>query len=146
MKTYSVKPSEVNRVWYIIDAQELPLGRLSTNIATYLMGKNKPQFSKHIDCGDYVIVINSDKLVVTGNKLSDKSYYHHSKYPGGLTETRLDKQLEKDSTFAIMKAVKGMIPDNRLKSDRLSRLKIYTSDEHPHSPQNPVKLSLKEQK
>ncbi len=143
MKTYSAKPTDITRTWYVVDAKDLSLGRLSTKIATILMGKNKPEFTKHIDCGDYVVVINSDQLAVTGQKLTDKSYYHHSKYPGGIKEIKLKDQISKDSTQVVITAVKGMIPENRLKTDRLSRLKVYSGDTHPHMPQNPVKLSMK---
>ncbi len=143
MKTYSAKPSDITRTWYILDAKDLTLGRLSTKIATLLLGKNKPEFTKHIDCGDYVIVLNSDQLVVTGKKMTDKSYFHHSNYPGGIKEIKLQDQIIKDSTQVIIKAVKGMIPDNRLKTDRLARLKVYSGEDHPHMPQKPVKLSLK---
>ncbi len=146
MKTYSAKPSDITRVWYEIDASDLTLGRIATKVAKLLTGKDKPEFTKHIDCGDYVVVVNSDNLVVTGKKMTDKSYYHHSNYPGGLKELKLKDQLAKDSTFVIYNAVKGMIPTNRLKTDRLIRLKIYPGMDHPHAPQSPIKLSLKEAK
>jgi large subunit ribosomal protein L13 len=143
MKTYSAKPSEVTRKWYVLDASELPLGRLSTKAAELLMGKGKPMFTKHIDCGDYVIVINADNLVVTGNKMEDKMYYKHSNFPGGLTETTLKYEMDKDSTKVIYKSVRGMLPVNKLRDDRLKRLKIYGGSEHDHAPQKPETISLK---
>lgn len=146
MKTYSAKPTDVIRTWYVIDASELPLGRVATRVADLLTGKGKPMFTKHIDCGDYVIVINTDNLVVTGKKMEDKMYYKHSNYPGGLRETNLKFELEKDSTKVIFKAVRGMLPVNKLRDDRLLRLKIYAGTEHNHSAQQPVTLKLKEGK
>ncbi len=143
MKTYSAKPSEVIRKWYVVDASEVTLGRLSTRVAELLIGKGKPMFTKHIDCGDYVIVINADKLVVTGNKMEDKMYYKHSNFPGGLTETTLKYQIEKDSTNVIVKSVRGMLPVNKLRDDRLKRLKVYAGSEHDNSAQKPEVLSLK---
>ena len=145
MKTYSAKPSDVIRTWYVIDANELPLGRVATKVAELLTGKGKPMFSHHIDVGDYVIVINADNLVVTGKKIDDKMYYKHSNYPGGLTETNLKFELEKDSTKVIHKAVRGMLPVNKLRDGRLARLKIYAGSEHTHAPQQPVILKLKEE-
>jgi large subunit ribosomal protein L13 len=144
MKTYSAKPSDVQRKWYIVDASELPLGRVSTRIATLLMGKEKPQFTKHIDCGDYVIVINAAQLVTTGDKLKQKMYYRHSSYPGGLKEATLGDKLEKDPASVIIHAVRGMLPVNKLRDDRLKRLKVYADDIHPHDPQKPEVLSLKD--
>lgn len=146
MKTYSAKPADVTRKWYVLDASEVPLGRLSTKIATLLLGKGKPSFTQHIDVGDFVVVINTDKLVVTGNKLNDKMYYKHSNYPGGLTERTLTEMIEKDSTLVIRKAVRGMLPDNKLRDDRLARLKIYAGSEHQHAAQKPEVLSMKEGK
>ena len=143
MKTYSAKPSEVTRVWYVIDAAEAPLGRVSTKIATLLTGKAKPMFTQHIDCGDYVVVINADQLVATGNKMADKMYYRHSQYPGSLKETNLTDMITKDSTEVIRLAVKGMLPKNKLMDERLKRLKIYKGEEHNHAAQKPVKVSVK---
>jgi large subunit ribosomal protein L13 len=143
MKTYSAKPSDVTRKWYVVDASEVTLGRLSTKVAELLLGKGKPMFTKHIDCGDYVIVINADNLVVTGNKLEDKMYYKHSNYPGGLRETTLKFEMDKDSTTVIRKSVRGMLPVNKLRDDRLARLKIYAGTEHDHSAQKPETISLK---
>ncbi len=141
-KTYSAKPTDVNRQWYVVDAAELPLGRLSTKVADLLTGKGKPMFTKHIDCGDYVVVINADNLVVTGKKVEDKMYYKHSNYPGGLRETNLKFELEKDSTKVIFKSVRGMLPVNKLRDDRLARLKIYAGTEHNHAAQQPKVLKL----
>jgi len=146
MKTYSAKPSDVTRKWYVVDASEVSLGRAATQIATLLTGKGKPQFTQHIDCGDYVIVVNADKLVVTGNKMSDKKYYRHSGFPGGIKEATLADKMAKDSTEVIIKAVRGMLPVNKLRDDRLKRLKVYAGAEHGHEAQKPEAFSLKEGK
>ena len=146
MKTYSAKPSDVTRAWYVIDASEAPLGRIATKIATLLTGKGKPMFTHHIDCGDNVIVINAAKLQVTGDKLNKKMYYHHSHFPGGLRETTLSEKLAKDPTEVIFKAVRGMLPVNKLRDERLARLKIYADAEHKHEAQKPTALSVKEGK
>jgi large subunit ribosomal protein L13 len=146
MNTYSAKPTDVVRKWYVIDAAEAPLGRVCTVIATLLTGKGKPQFTQHIDCGDFVVVINADKLVTTGTKNTDKMYYSYSGYPGGLTERTLEQQKEKDVTKVIEKAVKGMLPVNRLRPDRLMRLKIYAGAEHKHEAQQPVAFSVRKGK
>lgn len=142
MKTYSAKPSEVVREWLVIDASEAPLGRVATEIAQHLIGKKKPMFTQHIDCGDYVIVINADKLVVTGNKLADKTYYRHSQYPGSLKTMTLGEQIIKDSTAVIVAAVRGMLPKNKLMDERLIRLKVYAGSEHHHEAQKPKKVSV----
>ena len=141
-KTFSAKPTDVERKWYVIDAAEAPLGRISTVAATLLTGKGKPQFTKHIDCGDYVIVINADNLVVTGKKMEDKMYYKHSGYPGGLKELQLKEVMAKDSTVAITKAIRGMLPVNKLRDGRLARLKVYAGTEHNHEAQKPVAYSV----
>ena len=146
MKTFSAKPTDVERKWYIIDASEAPLGRIATQVATLLTGKGKTQFTHHIDCGDYVIVINTDNLVVTGNKMEDKMYYRHSGFPGGLREFRLKEKMAKDSTEPIFKAVRGMLPVNKLRDGRLARLKLYAGTEHNHEAQKPVKIAAKEGK
>lgn len=143
MKTYSAKPSEVVREWLVIDASEAPLGRVATEVAQHLTGKKKPMFTQHIDCGDYVIVVNADNLVVTGNKLQDKKYYRHSQYPGSLKTTTLGDQMAKDSTFVIVEAVRGMLPKNKLITERLKRLKVYAGTEHNHEAQKPKKVSVK---
>lgn len=143
MKTFSAKPADITRKWYVIDASEAPLGRIATTAATLLTGKGKPQFTKHIDCGDYVIVINADKLQVTGNKLDDKMYYRYSGFPGGLTETTLKAQMVKDATAPVEKAIRGMLPVNKLRPGRLARLKVYAGSEHNHEAQKPETMSLK---
>jgi len=146
MKTYSAKPTEVTRKWYLIDASQAPLGRVATKVATLLTGKEKPMFTHHIDCGDYVVLINSDKLVVTGDKLTKKVYYRHSGYPGNLKALTLAEKITKDSTRVLFQAIRGMLPVNKLRDARLNRLKIYTSSEHQHEAQKPIMLSLKEGK
>jgi large subunit ribosomal protein L13 len=143
MKTYSAKPSEVTRAWYVIDASQAPMGRVATKVATLLTGKEKPMFTHHIDTGDYVIVINAEKLVVTGDKLEKKMYYHHSHFPGGLKEATLREKMAKDPTHALTHAIRGMLPVNKLRDGRLARLKVYTGAEHNHEAQKPVVLSLK---
>jgi len=144
--TFSAKPTDVTRQWYLIDASELSLGRISTIAANILTGKNKTIFTKHIDCGDYLVVINADKLKVTGQKLKSKMYYRHSSYPGALKELRLEQQMMKDSTRVIEHSIRGMLPVNKLRDERLNRLKIYKDDQHKHQPQQPIKIDLKEDK
>jgi len=144
IKTYSAKPSDIDRKWYVLDASEISLGRLASRAATILLGKTKPMFTAHIDCGDYVIITNAAKLKVTGNKLKDKKYYRHSQHPGGLHTRSLSEQLEIDPNKVIITAVKGMLPNNKLLDGRLKRLKVYSSDEHNHAPQQPINLTLKE--
>jgi large subunit ribosomal protein L13 len=146
MKTYSAKPGDVTRQWYVVDASEAPLGRLATRIATLLTGKGKPQFTKHIDCGDYVVVINAADLVATGNKQDKKIYYHHTGFPGGIKQATLAEKQAKDPTFAVTHAVRGMLPVNKLRDERLKRLKVYTGAEHQHEAQQPKPLSVKEAK
>lgn len=146
MKTYSAKPTDVTRAWYIIDASEAPMGRIATKVATLLTGKGKPQFTHHIDCGDYVIIINADKLIATGDKQNKKVYYSHSNYPGGLKEKTLSESQIKDPTFAITHAVRGMLPVNKLRDGRLQRLKVYAGSEHQHAPQQPTVISVKDTK
>ena len=146
MKTYSAKPSDVTRQWYVVDAGEAPIGRVATKVATLLTGKGKPQFTKHIDCGDFVIIINAKNTVATGDKLNKKVYYRHSNYPGGLKEATLAEKMEKDPTFAITNAVRGMLPVNKLRDERLKRLKVYVDAEHKHEAQKPVVISVKDSK
>ena len=146
MKTYSAKPSDVTRKWYVIDASQTTLGRLSTQIATLLTGKDKPQYTRHIDVGDFVIVINAADVKVTGGKETKKIYYRHSNYPGGLKEATLSEKMEQDPTFAVTKAVRGMLPVNKLRDDRLKRLKVYAGAEHQHEAQKPEVISVKEAK
>ena len=142
MKTYSAKPTDVTRKWYVIDASEAPLGRVATKVATLLTGKEKPMFTHHIDCGDYVIVVNAKNLVVTGAKLTDKMYYRHSHFPGGLKEATLAEKMGKDPAHALLHAVRGMLPVNKLRDGRLERLKIYADTEHRHEAQKPETISL----
>lgn len=146
MKTFSAKPTDVTRKWYIIDVSKAPLGRVATQIATLLTGKGKPMFTKHIDCGDYVVVINAAQAHVTGNKLDTKTYYRHSGHPGGLTETSMRSVMESDPTKAVFAAVRGMLPVNKLRDGRLDRLKIYAGAEHNHEAQKPEAISVKEGK
>jgi len=142
MTTYSAKPSDVTRKWYVIDAAEAPLGRTATKIATLLTGKGKPQFTQHIDCGDFVVVINAATPKVTGSKMEDKMYYRHSGYPGGLKEAALKDVLASTPERAIYDAVRGMLPVNKLRDPRLARLKIYTGAEHNHAAQKPEAISV----
>lgn len=144
-KTYSAKPTDVTRKWYVLDASEAPLGRVATRAATLLTGKEKPMFTKHIDCGDFVVIINAGNTVVTGKKADDKMYYRHSGYPGGLTELTFNEVMEKDPTKAVFQAVRGMLPVNKLRDDRLKRLKIYAGAEHNHEAQKPELISVKKE-
>lgn len=140
MKTYSPKPSEVKHEWYLVDAEGKTLGRLASEIAKVLRGKHKPIYAPHLDTGDYVIVINAEKVHVTGNKLDQKMYYRHSGYPGGLTSITLREQLKRHPTRVIRSAVKGMLPHNRLGRAMMKKLKIYGGDSHPHQAQGPKPL------
>ncbi len=142
VKTYSQKPADVKRVWYEIDASDAPLGRISTTAAALLIGKGKPTLTPHVDGGDFVVIINADKLVVTGNKKEDKVYYNHSGYPSGLRERSLNVLMKSDSTEAITKSVRGMLPVNKLRDARLARLKVYAGENHKHAPQQPTKITL----
>lgn len=146
MGTYSARPSDVTRKWYVVDASETTLGRVATQVATLLTGKGKPMFTSHIDCGDFVVVVNADKLQVTGGKEEKKMYYNHSGFPGGLRERQLKDLMANDSTEVIWKAVRGMLPVNKLRDGRLKRLKIYAGLEHEHAAQKPETLSLKGEK
>ena len=132
MKTYSVKKREITRGWHLVDAKEQILGRLATKIANLLMGKNKPYFVSHLDCGDYVVVVNASKVRVSGRKTQQKKYYHYSGYPGGLKETTFSQQIAKDPRKVIWHAVAGMLPKNKLRDKRLARLKIFAAEEHPY--------------
>ncbi len=142
MKTYVTKPAEVERKWHLVDAEGQNLGRLATRIATILRGKHKPIFSPSVDCGDYVIVINAEKIAVTGNRLDNKMYYRHSGYPGGLREIPIRRQLEEHPTRVIEAAVRGMLPKNALGRKMFKKLKAYAGTEHPHQAQQPVELEL----
>lgn len=142
MKTYSAKPSEVKRTWYLIDASQTTLGRVSTEVAQLLTGKKKPMFTPHIDCGDFVVIINADKLVVTGAKVTDKVYYHHTGFPGGIKSRTLEEQQNINSAKILEKAIRGMLPVNKLRDGRLKRLKVYNGAEHSHEAQKPVVLDM----
>ncbi len=143
-KTYSAKPSDVTRKWYVLDASDATMGRVATKAATLLTGKGKPQFTSHIDCGDYVVIVNAKDLRVTGNKLETIKYYRHSGHPGNLRERTLKEQMNLDPTVAIEHAIRGMLPANRLRDGRLERLKIYAGSDHKHEAQKPEVLTLKE--
>ena len=143
MKTYSAKVGEVEQGWFVVDAQNKVLGRLAVHIAARLRGKHKPQYTPHVDTGDFVVVVNAEKINVTGNKLDDKLYYRHSGYPGGLRSRPLRDQLERRPTEVIRKAVKGMLPRNRLARQQLNKLKVYAGPNHPHEAQAPQQLEVK---
>lgn len=142
-KTYQAKPQEVTSDWLVIDATDIVLGRLATQIARKLMGKEKAQFSPHVLTGDTVIVLNAAKIAVTGNKLVDKKYYRHSGYPGGIKEINLQDQLEKNPRAVIESAVKGMLPKNKLARHMLGRLHVFAGAEHPHEAQQPKEWKVK---
>ncbi|MFL6058730.1 MAG: 50S ribosomal protein L13 [Rubrobacteraceae bacterium] len=137
MKSYMARPLEVERKWYVVDAEGQTLGRLATEIATILRGKNKPQYTPHVDTGDFVVVVNAEKVVVTGRKAEQKVYRRHSGYPGGLKVTSYEQLMERRPTEILRRAVKGMMPKNRLARQQLRKLKIYAGPEHPHAAQNP---------
>ena len=139
-KTYSQKSSEVSREWWIIDAGTLPLGKLAVVIADKLQGKSKVTYTTHIDNGDYVVVINAKNIKVTGDKMNNKHYYRHSSFPGGLTDLTLAEIIEKDPTIAVIEAVKGMLPKNKLQADRLARLRVFPGAEHAHTAQTPKEI------
>lgn len=138
MKTYSAKPLEIERKWYLINAEGEILGRLATKIANILRGKNKPEYTPHVDTGDFVVVINAEKIQVTGKKRTDKKYYSYSGYPGGLKVTSFQELMEKNPILALEKAIKGMLPHNTLGDEQFQKLKIYAGNEHPHAAQKLV--------
>jgi large subunit ribosomal protein L13 len=142
MRTYNAKPGEVERRWYVVDAEGQTLGRLATRIADTLRGKNKAQYTPHVDTGDFVVVVNAEKIAVTGNKLDQKRYYRHSGYPGGLRSRTLREQLDRRPTEVIRTAVKGMLPKNRLARQQLNKLKVYAGPDHPHEAQAPQPLEV----
>jgi large subunit ribosomal protein L13 len=144
MKTWNAKPGEVERRWYLVDADGKTLGRLATRIADALRGKDHPQYTPHVDTGAFVVVVNAEKIAVTGKKLDDKRYYRHSGYPGGIRSRTLREELERRPTEVIRKAVKGMLPRNRLARAQLTKLKVYAGPEHPHEAQSPQPLKLEE--
>jgi large subunit ribosomal protein L13 len=140
VKTYSAKPGEIERKWWVVDAEGKNLGRLATQIAVVLRGKHKPEFTPHVDTGDFVIVVNADKVSVTGNKLLDKRYYRHSGRPGGLKSRTLGEMLEKRPREVLRHAVKGMLPKNKLAARQITKLKIYAAPTHPHEAQRPEEM------
>ncbi len=142
MKTFVTKPAEIERKWYVVDAEGQTLGRLASKVAVILRGKHKPIYSPSVDCGDYVIVLNADKIAVTGQRMEQKTYYRHSGYPGGIKSITLRDQLERYPTRPVELAVKGMLPKNKLGRKMLKKLKVYAGSEHPHEAQQPVVLEL----
>lgn len=143
MKTYSKKASEVSHKWILVDAADAPLGRLASFIATRLTGKYKPSYTPSMDDGDYVVVVNADNLILTGNKAESKVYYRHSGFPGGIKERSIKEVKEMDSTKAIVAAVKGMLPRNKQLDERLKRLRVFTGEAHGHTAQQPQKMEIK---
>ena len=143
MKTYSAKLNEVQQDWLLVDAEGQTLGRLATQIAHRLRGKHKPVFTPHVDTGDFIVVINAEKVKLTGKKIEDKKYYRHTGYPGGIRETTAEKMLETKPTDILTIAVRGMLPKNRLGRKMLTKLKVYTGNAHPHEAQQPQPLELK---
>ncbi len=142
MKSYMAKPSEVTRDWYVIDAAGLPLGRVATKVASILRGKTKPIFTPNVDTGDYVIVINTDKIILTGKKYEQKFYRYHTGFIGGLKEVRYDKLMDEKSDFALTKAVKGMLPKNSLGRDMIKKLFVYKGAEHKQQAQQPKPITI----
>ena len=142
MRTYSPKPGEVERKWYVIDATDIVLGRLASQTAILLRGKHKPQFAPHVDTGDFVIIVNAEKVHLSGNKREDKLAYRHSGYPGGLTATPYSELMEKRPERVVEKAIKGMLPHNTLGRQMASKLKVYAGPEHPHQAQQPVPYEI----
>ena len=142
MKTYMANAQTVERKWYVVDATGLPLGRLASKVAAILRGKNKPTFTPNVDCGDFVIIVNSDKVVLTGKKLEDKFYRYHTGYIGGLKEISYKKMLEEKSDLAVYEAVRGMLPKNSLGRDMIKKLRAYKGAEHAHTAQKPETLKL----
>ncbi|MGB0444778.1 MAG: 50S ribosomal protein L13 [Porticoccaceae bacterium] len=142
MKTYSAKAESVERDWYIVDAADKTLGRLATEVASRLRGKHKPEYTPHVDTGDYIVVINAEKVAVTGNKASKKIYYSHTEYPGGIKDISFEKLIEKAPERVLQSAVKGMLPKGPLGREMFRKLKIYVGSEHPHTAQQPKTLEL----
>ncbi|RLU83969.1 50S ribosomal protein L13 [Streptomyces griseocarneus] len=142
MRTFSPKPGDVQRQWHIIDAQDVVLGRLASQAAALLRGKHKPTYAPHMDMGDFVVIINADKVHLSGNKKTQKMAYRHSGFPGGLRSVRYDELLDKNPEKAVEKAVKGMLPKNSLGRQMLSKLKVYSGSEHPHAAQQPVAFEI----
>jgi len=141
-KTFSAKPTDIQKKWILLDAENQPLGRLSTQIATILKGKNKPEYTPHMDTGDHVVVINAEKVALTGKKMTDKEYFRHTGYPGGVKIKTAQEILDKDPAQLILKAVKGMLPKNRLGRQLLTNVRVYAGSVHPHTAQQPAKIEL----
>lgn len=144
MKTYSAKPGEIERKWWVVDAEGQTLGRLASKIAPLLRGKHKPQFTPHVDTGDFVVVVNAEKIAVSGKKKTEKLYYGHSGYPGGLKSRSLGELLKKRPTQVIERSVKGMMPKSKLGNRQLKKLKVYAGSKHPHAAQKPEEISWKD--
>jgi len=142
VRTYMAKPNEVEKKWYVVDAKGIPLGRLASKVAALLRGKHKPQFTPGVDCGDHVIIINADKVVLTGNKAEDKIRYSHTLYPGGLKAVKYSELLEKRPDVALTKTIWGMLPHNRLGRQQIKKLKVYRGAEHPHVAQKPETITI----
>jgi len=142
MKTFSAKPAEVKRDWYVLDATDKTLGRLATEVARRLRGKHKPEFTPHVDTGDYIVVVNAEKVRVTGRKVTDKMYYRHSGYPGGIKETSFEKMIKRSPHKVIEIAVKGMLPRGPLGRTMFKKLKVYAGPQHKHTSQQPQKLEI----
>ncbi|RDX38289.1 50S ribosomal protein L13 [Kangiella sp. HD9-110m-PIT-SAG07] len=142
MKTFSAKPETVKRDWFVVDAEGKTLGRLATEVARRLKGKHKAEYTPHVDTGDYIVIINAEKVTVTGKKADDKMYYRHSGYPGGIKETNFNKLQAEKPEMIIEKAVKGMLPKNPLGRDMFRKLKVYAGSEHNHAAQQPIKLDI----
>jgi large subunit ribosomal protein L13 len=142
VKTYSAKKEDIERAWFIVDATDQTLGRMATQIATILRGKHKPLFTPHVDCGDFVVVVNAEKLHVTGNRMDDKKYYKHSGYPGGLRTMTLREALQRKPDFVVREAVRRMLPKNTLGRQMLKKLKVYAGPDHPHEAQRPQPLEI----
>jgi len=142
MKTFSAKPETVKRDWYVVDAQGKTLGRLATEVASRLRGKHKPEYTPHVDTGDYIVIVNAEKVAVTGNKAADKMYYRHTGYPGGIRSANFNEMIDRKPEMVIEKAVKGMLPKNPLGRAMFSKLKVYAGAEHPHAAQQPQELDI----
>ena len=142
MRTYSPRPGDIQRAWHVIDAEDIVLGRLAVQSANLLRGKHKPIYAPHVDTGDFVIIVNAEKIALTGDKLTNKLAYRHSGYPGGLTATPIGQLLDKDARKVVEKAVRGMLPKTTLGRAQLSKLKVYAGAEHPHAAQKPVPFEI----
>lgn len=142
MKTYSAKPNTVEQEWFVVDAEGKTLGRLASEIAHRLRGKHKPEYTPHVDTGDYIVVVNAEKVAVTGNKRTDKMYHHHTGFPGGLKSISFEKLIDKAPERVLQSAVKGMLPKNALGRKMFSKLKVYAGTAHPHGAQQPKELQI----